>query len=347
MAKSTLAVKYRPKTFEDVCEQDAIKDILQEQIKTKTFQHAYLFTGPAGTGKTTAARIFANEINQGKGNPIEVDAASNSGVDNIRSIIEDAKRKALDSEYKVYIMDECHMLSTGAWNAMLKLLEEPPKFTIFIMATTDPQKIPATIISRVQRYSFNKISTDTIIKRLDYIAVEESDGTSAIDMEALSYIAKLSAGGMRDAITRLDKCLSLSNDLTVENVVKALGTVDYDIQFSLLESLCGNDTTNVIRIIEQIYNDGKDLKQFIKDFTKFLIDVNKSKLFESLETTQIPNLEKYIVLIKCFESTKCMKWLQVFIDLNNTIKWDTDVRYTIEGNLISILQEDKDDRSKE
>lgn len=250
------------------------------------------------------------------------------------------------------------MLSTGAWNAMLKLLEEPPKFTIFIMATTDPQKIPATIISRVQRYSFNKISTDTIIKRLEYICLTENSQdvndpnlTDIGDIirypEALAYIAKLGAGGMRDAITRLDKCLSLSHDLTVENVVKALGTVDYDIQFSLLESLCGNDTTNVIRIIEQIYNDGKDLKQFIKDFTKFLIDVNKSKLFESLETTQIPNLEKYIVLIKCFESTKCMKWLQVFIDLNNTIKWDTDVRYTIEGNLISILQEDKDDRSKE
>ena len=173
MAKEALAVKYRPKTFGDLTEQSAIKIILEQQIETKSFQHAYLFTGPSGCGKTTSARIFANRINDGKGNPIEIDAASNSGVDNIRNIIEDAKRKSLDSEYKVFIVDECHSLSSGSWQALLKLLEEPPKFTIFILCTTNPEKIPATIMSRVQRYQFNKISTIGIVKRLEEICVYE------------------------------------------------------------------------------------------------------------------------------------------------------------------------------
>lgn len=173
MAKESLAVKYRPHSFEDLTEQSAVKDILENQIKTKTFQHGYLFTGPAGTGKTTSARIFASMINDGKGNPIEVDAASNSGVDNIRQIIEDAKRKPLDAEYKIFIVDECHSLSNGAWQALLKTLEEPPKFTIFIFCTTDPQKVPATILSRVQRYNFQKISNEGIVKRLEDICKME------------------------------------------------------------------------------------------------------------------------------------------------------------------------------
>ena len=158
MASQSLAVKYRPQSFDDMTEQGAIKSILTNQINTKTFKHGYLFTGPAGTGKTTSARIFADMINDKKGNPIEIDAASNSGVDNIRNIIDDAKRKPLDAEYKVFIIDECHSLSSGAWQALLKTLEEPPKFSIFILCTTDPQKIPNTILSRVQRYNFQKIS---------------------------------------------------------------------------------------------------------------------------------------------------------------------------------------------
>lgn len=175
MAKEPLAVKYRPTSFNDMTEQSAIKDILENQIKTKTFQHGYLFTGPAGTGKTTSARIFANMINNGKGNPIEVDAASNSGVDNVRQIIEDAKRKPLDAEYKIFIIDECHSLSNGAWQALLKTLEETPKFTIFIFCTTNPEKIPPTILSRVQRFQFNKISNDGIYQRLKYIIEAENE----------------------------------------------------------------------------------------------------------------------------------------------------------------------------
>lgn len=178
MAKTSLAVKYRPQTFDDMTEQKSIKDILENQIKSKTFQHGYLFTGPAGTGKTTSARIFASMINDGKGTPIEVDAASNSGVDNIRQIIDDAKKHPLDAEYKIYIVDECHSLSNGAWQALLKTLEEPPKFTIFILCTTNPEKIPDTILSRVQRYQFQKISDEGIYERLK--AICENEGYTII-----------------------------------------------------------------------------------------------------------------------------------------------------------------------
>ena len=173
MAQQSLAVKYRPMSFNDMTEQSAIKDILENQIKTNSFQNGYLFTGPAGTGKTTSARIFANMINDGKGNPIEVDAASNSGVDNIRQIIDDAKRKPLDAEYKIFIVDECHSLSDSSWQALLKTLEEPPKFTIFIFCTTNPEKIPQTILSRVQRYNFQRISQEGIVNRLKYVLQQE------------------------------------------------------------------------------------------------------------------------------------------------------------------------------
>lgn len=173
MAKKSLAVQYRPHTFDDVVEQTTIKVILQQQLESGEIKHAYLFVGGAGTGKTTCARIFANEINKGQGNPIEMDAASNSGVEDVRNIIQQAKTKSLDSEYKVFIIDECHAISNTGWQAFLKLLEEPPAKSIFIFATTNPERIPRTILSRVQRYDFNRISTDGIISRLQYILEQE------------------------------------------------------------------------------------------------------------------------------------------------------------------------------
>ena len=170
----SLAIKYRPIVFDDVVEQSSIKVILQEQIRSKTIKNGYLFVGSAGTGKTTCARIFANEINEGHGTPIEMDAASNNSVDDIRNVIAQAQTKSLDSEYKIFIIDEAHSLSNSAWQAMLKTLEEPPAKSIFIFCTTDPQKIPKTILSRVQRYDFQRISQQGIVNRLRYIIEQEN-----------------------------------------------------------------------------------------------------------------------------------------------------------------------------
>lgn len=329
MAKEALAVKYRPKVFEDMTEQRAIKDILMNQLETKTFQHGYLFTGPAGTGKTTSARIFANMINAGKGNPIEVDAASNSGVDNIRQIIEDAKRKPLDAEYKIFIVDECHSLSNGAWQALLKTLEEPPKFTIFIFCTTDPQKVPATILSRVQRYNFQKISNEGIVDRLISIIQQENDVFNIhYDLDAIEYIAKVSNGGMRDAITLMDKCLSLSFDITLENVLKTIGAEDYNTFILFLTALQNKEKGTAITTIENVYNAGKDVKQFMKDFAKFVLEVEKYALYKNFDYISLPNtLENE--LEQLIDNT-LFNVMDFVVSLNNQIKWDSDPKTLIE-----------------
>ena len=673
MSKISLAVKYRPKTFDDVVEQEAIKMILEDQIATGTFQHSYLFCGPAGCGKTTAARIFASEINGGKGNPIEVDAASNNGVDNVRDIIDNARRKSMDSEYKVYIIDECfhkdtlidtptgkrricsikpgdkvynmtgvatvsnvfknrvftnrlccvtingeqilttvdhlfftndgwvsakdlvegdtvyvhsnlselrkgiseeskrrkimqsgmcksiepsnsdkvgdsklcdmwegismqatsretdlfqglqkyidisnregkevlrpcssenegeqsfestgcasqdsrdskeewdfthldgcswrewslyeasdsfervigygvdtrvrdthplsaecsplsyelqsrprltyfktgdrggwcrpqyevatvirrkenevseqfrvdrveiyqpgnndrlfecyfsnselreetvemydlevkghpsyfaggvlvhncHMLSTGAWNAMLKLLEEPPKTTVFIMCTTDPQKIPATILSRVQRYNFSKIPLQSIIGRLKTIInkenmTEEVQGSYTFDEEAISYVAKLADGGMRDAITMMDKCLSLNPHLSVDSAVKALGTVDYDVHFDLLFFLESNNKKSAIELVEKVYDAGKDLKQFIKQFQYFVLDVCKYMMFRDFTMVSIPALDEYRQKMEDDDLDSALTVLEWVRQLNTDIKWEANPKAIVQ-----------------
>lgn len=332
-AKVSLAVKYRPKCWEDVTEQSVVRDILKNQVQTKTVQSAYLFTGPSGTGKTTSARIFANMINAGKGNPIEVDAASNSGVDNIRQIIEDAKRKPLDAEYKIFIVDECHSLSNGAWQALLKTLEEPPKFTIFIFCTTDPQKVPATILSRVQRYNFQKISNEGIVDRLISIIQQENDVSNIhYDLDAIEYIAKVSNGGMRDAITLMDKCLSLSDVLTLENVLKTIGAEDYDTFIQMLYALVNKDGTSGVQIIEDIYNSGKDVKLFMKEFAKFILEVEKYCMFKSFKYISLPNSMESELKELCNENI--FDAMDFVVSLNNQIKWDSDPKTLIE---LSIL----------
>ena len=330
MAKMSLSVRYRPESFNDLTEQSAIKDILMNQLETKTFQHGYLFTGPSGTGKTTSARIFASMINDGKGNPIEVDAASNSGVDNIRQIIEDAKRKPLDAEYKIFIVDECHSLSSGAWQALLKTLEEPSKFTIFIFCTTDPQKVPATILSRVQRYNFQKISNKGIITRLRYILYCEE---KIADDDAIDYIAKVSNGGCRDAITLLDKCLSLSKEkLTLENVLKTIGAEDYSTFITFLSTLEGKEKEISIKVVEDVYNAGKDVKQFMKDFSKFVLEVEKYALYKNFDYISLPNtLENE--LEQLIDDT-LFNVMDFVVSLNNQVKWDNDPKTLIELEIL-------------
>lgn len=325
----SLAVKYRPKTWNDVVEQAAIRMILQEQVATGTQKHSYLFVGPAGCGKTTCARIFANELNSGVGNPIEIDAASNSKVENARDIVEDAKRKPIAGEYKIFIVDECHSLSNAAWQAFLKLLEEPPATAVFIFCTTDPQKIPATILSRVQRYDFSKMSYDGIVNRLNDILLKELPVGGSSDPEAVNYIAKLAEGGMRDAITMLDKCLSYSDILTLDNVLQVIGTASYESYFAFVEAIFNQDARTALEVVEGQYTAGHDLKQFMRQFQSFLLDVAKYKVFNSFDAIQIPDVDNYKELMDSemlADIIKLLRWCQ---KLNNDIKWESNPRGVI------------------
>lgn len=338
----TLAVKYRPSSFDDVVEQGPIKAILQEQIKTGTFKNAYLFTGGAGTGKTTCARILAKDVNEGKGNPVEIDAASNNGVDNVREIIDNSRFKAIDAKYKVYIIDECHMLSTGAWNAMLKLLEEPPANTLFVMCTTDPQKIPATILSRVQRYDFQRLSFNAIVERLRYILKceqEEEQEYKEPEDGALEYIAKIADGGMRDAITMLDKVLSYSKDVTLQSVIEALGTVDYAIMIDLTNQIVDQKTDEALNTIEKVYRSGVDLKQFIKQFCEFLLDVRKYQMFNSFDYIKVPaTMKKELDEVATADPKLIKDMLATMLRVNQEIKWETVPKPIIESEVLLLCE---------
>ena len=342
MATKSLAIKYRPQTWDDVCEQSSTKLILQQQLESGEVKNAYLFCGPAGCGKTTCARIFAHDINKGEGNPIELDAASNNGVDDVRNIIQQAKTKSLDSEYKIFIIDECHALSNSAWQAMLKIIEEPPAKSIFIFATTDPQKIPKTILSRVQRYDFQRISQKGIVDRLEAILMGEY-GVGHVGLtDSLEYIAKIADGGMRDAITLMDKCLAYSTDLSMENVVKALGTTDYDTMFKLTDYLIDNKVKLALALIEDIYNSGKDLKTFVRQYVQFLLDLSKWGIGCDWKYLTLPKLTDYEQWLKdCGdrEFDAIQDWLSVFVNLNADIKWSQSVKYDIEA-VIVIHSED-------
>lgn len=334
-----LAIKYRPKTWDDVTEQGAVRAILQNQIETDTIKHGYLFCGPAGCGKTTAARIFANEINKGQGQPIELDAASNNSVDDIRRITEQAQTKSLDSEYKVFILDEVHSLSNQAWQAFLKTLEEPPAKAIFIMCTTDPQKVPATILSRAQRYNFQKISTEGILKRLLYICDKEAvDTYGSVDEKAIEYIAKLAEGGMRDAITLLDKCLSFSPELTVDNVVKALGVADYETMIKLNDAFFNNNVADMIQIVDDVYKSGVDLKQFVRNYFEFILDANILAVTGNKSVVKIPEI--YLDELRKYgdgEWEICDNLLNELVKLNNSIKYEQSPKAVIIATFVLFM----------
>ena len=335
-----LAIKYRPQTFEDLTEQSAVVTILTNQIETNTIKHGYLFCGGAGTGKTTSARIFANMINKGAGTPIELDAASNNSVEDIRRLTEDAQTQSIDSEYKVFVIDECHSLSNQAWQAMLKTLEEPPAKAIFIFCTTNPEKIPQTILSRVQRYNFQRISQEGIVQRLLYILRCEGAIASTHLVEAVEYIAKIADGGMRDAITLMDKCLSFSSDLTVENVIKALGVADYNTMFDLNNAFFENDKPKLIKIVSDVYSSGMDLKLFIKNYFEFLLDLNVYCLTKDLAMTKIPEI--WVDEMKSYGSHEWSvsnNLLTYITDLQSSIKWEQNPKAVIIAKFI-LFKED-------
>ena len=330
----SLAIKYRPQTFTEVVEQSATKVILQQQLESGEIKNAYLFCGGAGTGKTTVARIFAREINKGLGSPIELDAASNNSVDDVRDIIQQAKTSSLDSEYKVFIMDEVHALSNQAWQALLKILEEPPAKSIFIMCTTDPQKIPNTILSRVQRYNFQRISTQAICERLNEVVAREIENGSQIRVtdEGIAYIAKLASGGMRDALTMLDKCLAFSNDLTIREIVNALGLSDFTSMINLLKACVTEDSLTEIGVIREIYMSGLDLKQYVKDFTNFVLDYNKWLLGvdDYLDCPLTSEIEGAFEFAQ-EENLNGTELLSSLIKLQTEIKWDTNPLARVEA----------------
>lgn len=298
---NNLALKYRPKTFDEIVGQQAIKDILSYQVKNNCFKNCYLFVGASGCGKTTTARILCNEIN---GQKIEIDAASNTGVDNVRAIIEDAKFKSINFDYKVYIIDEAHMLSIGAWNSLLKLLEEPPKHCVFVLCTTEPHKVPQTILSRVQRFDFGRISDELIKERLRFILANEN--CLRYDVEALDLIIKNCNGGMRTAISMLDKCLDYLDDqnrLLKESVCMALNIMDDKYLEDFIYYILKKDIDNIFRTVEEVYLSGKDIVMFVNDLICKCLEKFKEEYLKSH-----------------FSNSNLVRLLDMFLYLKNDLK---------------------------
>lgn len=337
----SLATKYRPQSFEEVCGQNITVTILKKVILEKAFKNVYLFAGNSGCGKTTCARIFAKAINNGIGDPIEIDAASNSGVDNVRSIIESANQRSLVGEYKIYIIDECHSLTSQAWQAFLKGIEETPKYTIFIFCTTEPQKIPATILNRVQRYNFAPISQAEIKNRLLYICQQEG----FINYEdSCEFISKMSNNSMREAITYLEQIADYSKDLNIEVTKKVFGSISYETMFKLTWAIQKNESSNIISIIENLFNEGQDLKNFINLYLSFVLDLAKFSIFRDINLTNIPSYlaSENNAVVQFTVSNSNIEYFtnlaSKILEIKSNIRYDLNYKSTIIVMLLSIAK---------
>ena len=361
MSYMALYRKFRPGGFDEVKGQDHISQTLQNQIKANRIGHAYLFCGTRGTGKTSVAKIFAKAVNcqnpvegspcgecemcraisEGRSmNVIEIDAASNNGVDNIREIREEVAYRPTEGKYKVYIIDEVHMLSIGAFNALLKTLEEPPEYVIFILATTEAHKIPITILSRCQRYDFKRISIDTISDRLmDLMNREQVE----VEEKAIRYVAKAADGSMRDALSLLDQCIAfyLGQKLTYDHVLEVLGAVDTEVFSRLLREIIQKDVVKVLKSVEELVMQGRELGQLTTDFTWYLRNlllVRSSDNMEDILDVSSENLARLKEEAQMIESNTLIRYIRIFSELSNQLKYATQKRVLLEVAMIKLCK---------
>lgn len=363
MSYTALYRKFRPDTFADVKGQDHIVTTLKNQIKANRIGHAYLFTGTRGTGKTTVAKILAKTVNcenptedgpcgdcricraiaaGASMNVIEIDAASNNGVDNIREIVEEVSYSPAEGKYKVYIIDEVHMLSIGAFNALLKTLEEPPSYVIFILATTEVHKLPITILSRCQRYDFKRISIDTITSRMQTLIDAES---VSVEERALRYIAKVADGSMRDALSLLDQCIAfhLGKELTYDKVLDVLGAVDTGVFSTLLRHVLDRNVLGCVELLEDIVMQGRELSQFVTDFTWYLRNlllVQASDNLEDVIDMSTDNLARLKEEAQMVDADRIVRYIHIFSELSGQIKYASQKRILVEIALIKLCKPD-------
>ena len=359
MSYTALYRKWRPTSFEEVRGQDHIVKTLKNQINSGRIGHAYLFCGTRGTGKTSIAKIFARAVNcehPVDGSPcgecsmcrqiaagaslnvVEIDAASNNGVENIRDIREQVQYPPTDGRYRVYIIDEVHMLSIGAFNALLKTLEEPPSYVIFILATTEVHKIPITILSRCQRYDFKRISIDTIAGRLaELTQAEQID----VDDRALRYVARAADGSMRDALSLLDQCVAFhfGEKLTYDNVLEVLGAVDNRVFSKLFQAVLASDTKACIREIEEMIIQGRDLSQLVNDFVWYMRNLLIAKTTDE-PGDMLDMSEENLAVLKeeaaGVDTETLMRYIRIFSDLSGQLRYASQKRILVEIAFIKL-----------
>lgn len=359
MSYQALYRKFRPTTFELVVGQEHIVKTLKNQLKTGRVSHAYLFCGTRGTGKTSTAKIFARAINclspvegepcnectmcqaiyEGRSlNVVEIDAASNNGVDNIREIREEVKYPPTEGKYKVYIIDEVHMLSQGAFNALLKTLEEPPKHVLFILATTDPQKVPITILSRCQRFDFHRISSVEIAKTLQGFLKEEK---TIVEEKALQYIARLADGSMRDALSILDQCMAFyyQEEITLEKVLDVIGAVDNRLFFEMTEAIQKKDASKALELIEDMMMQGRDIAQFVSEWIGHLrnllviLSLPEAERVLDVSEETVAELQKQS---RSFTSEELMYLIRTISELSSDLKYASNERILLEVQLLKL-----------